>query len=210
MLLSRKCKRNVTDIMGKQSSTSPDMTQVFALFTKAKRKRSYSELISLLERPEYCHTADGQNLLGYCYHLGLGVTQDYQKARSLYLAAARQGHLDALYTIAVLSEHGLGGKKNAKQAFYFYLQAARGGVVDAQCNLGTLYFDGIGVHQDTEQGFLWLQRAARAGDKRAQFNLGMALFDLKKTRSLRSAKRWFQKAADQGHKRASSMLRRLL
>lgn len=50
---------------------------------------------------EQGHVA-AQSDLGYCYHLGLGVTKDAQAAAEWYRRAAEQGQESAIYAIKTL------------------------------------------------------------------------------------------------------------
>ena len=50
--------------------------------------------------------AQSQNDLAVCYELGEGVEQSFEKAAEWYKKAAKQGHEDAGYCLAVARAYG--------------------------------------------------------------------------------------------------------
>jgi len=61
--------------------------------------------------------------LGKMYQEGLGVTQDFRKARWMYEIAATHGYAPAYYRLGILYRDGLGCKKNSKKAEELFLKA---------------------------------------------------------------------------------------
>ena len=199
----------VKAVMIKRSREVSDIDWLDAVFAKAKRTRNWADLLLLLRQHKYREMPYGLNLLGYCYNLGLGVPQDYKKARRYYMKAAKHGCLDSYYNLALLYEHCLGVKANSKKTFRYYLVAAQGGIADAQCNLATCYLDGVGVEKNVKKGLFWLEKAAKSDDIKAQYNLGIALLTLKSNVALKHAKKWLKMAANRGHKKALATIARL-
>lgn len=72
--------------------------------------------------------ADAQKSLGDIYAQGLGVKQDYAKARYWVEKAAVAGNADAQNDLAVFYERGLGGLKadSAKAKYWLEKSAAQG------------------------------------------------------------------------------------
>ena len=58
--------------------------------------------------------------LAQLYRKGRGVQQDYEKAISLYMAAAKKGYDPALYQVAVMYEEGIGFEKDINEAKLLY------------------------------------------------------------------------------------------
>lgn len=152
-----------------------------------------------------------QNLVGYCYHLGLGVEKDSALAAYWYQQAAKAMHKEALYNLATMYEKGDGVELNLRKAFSLYRKAAELGEDWAQCNLGVMYLDGIGTKQNLAKGLEWMRKAAKRGDAIAQYNLGMAYLEGEGVqKNKQRARTWLEKAAQQGQRRASSALRRAI
>ena len=92
--------------------------------------------------------AEAQSNLGALYDEGLGVPQDYVKARQWYERAATQGYAPAQYNLGQLYANGQGVPQDYVQARQWYEKAAVQGLAEAQYNLGELYANGQGVPQD--------------------------------------------------------------
>jgi len=105
--------------------------------------------------------------LGWCYHLGKGVSQSYERAAELWKQNAAKGHAVAQYNLGVLYDNGLGVPQSYERAAALYQQAAAKGDADAQCNLGVLYYNGKGVPKDVARGVALLKQAAAGGSKKA-------------------------------------------
>ena len=88
-------------------------------------------------------------------------------------------------------------------AVYWYEKAAEQGHTKAQWLFGACYSQGIGVEKDTDKAEFWLLKSAQNGDIEGQYSLGGFYFmkpDIVK------AAYWIEKAADQGHEEAKTML----
>jgi TPR repeat protein len=71
--------------------------------------------------------ANAQNQLGFCYSLGKGVKQDFEKAAYWYTKAAEQGHSDAQNQLASYYWDGTGVKRDREKAVYWWKEAAERG-----------------------------------------------------------------------------------
>jgi len=76
--------------------------------------------------------ADALFQLGWCYHLGKGVPQSYERAAALYQQAAAKGDANAQGNLGVLYQEGLGVPQSCERAAALYQQAAAKGDADAR------------------------------------------------------------------------------
>jgi TPR repeat protein len=90
-----------------------------------------------------------------------------------FLGAAKEGHSDSQFNVALMYEQGLGVSKNEKEAFFWYGKSASQGNSGAQFNLGVLYENGIGTTIDFAKANEWYRKASEQGDGLAIGNLGM-------------------------------------
>ena len=93
----------------------------------------------LLEQAAQQGHAGAQYLLGNCYHLGNGVSQDYKKALKWYQQSAEQENGDACSALGELYEKGLGVEQDDDQALQWYQRGAELGSADGEYGLGLLY-----------------------------------------------------------------------
>ena len=107
--------------------------------------------------------ARAQNMLGYMYRFGQGVSQDYELARKWYRRAADSGNAQAQNNLGALHRYGLGVKKDYQEAFRWFLRAAEQGNGGGQNHVGLMYYKGEGVPQDIVQAFKWAWLAAEQG-----------------------------------------------
>ena len=137
--------------------------------------------------------------LGLSYRDGLGVAQDYAKAREWYEKAADKGNTDAMTNLGLLYENGQGVARDYAKAREWYEKAADKDEASAMTNLGLLYSNGQGVARDYAKAREWYEKAADKGDVRAMINLG-ALYG--EAQDYAQAREWYEKAADKGNVRA--------
>ncbi len=90
-----------------------------------------------------------------------------------FLAAARAGHADSQFNVALMYERGIGVEKNEQEAVVWYGKAAAQGSAAAQFNLGVLYENGRGTAVDFARANAWYRKASVQGDALAIGNLGM-------------------------------------
>ena len=103
---------------------------------------------------------DGQLLLAWMYHTGVGVPPSLEEAESLYLQAAGAGSANAMFNLAVLH-----GQKNEAAARLDWLKrASLEGHAGATYRLGRIYLFGTGgVAKDRELGLSYLNSASIHG-----------------------------------------------
>jgi uncharacterized protein len=118
---------------------------------------------------------EGENVLGFLYTQGLGVTQNYFEAVKWYRRAAVRGYAPAQNNLGNLYEHGLGVPRDYSKARDLYHDAANQAYTSAYFNLGNIYAKGYGVAQDYGEAVKWWEKAANqtgAAATDAQQNLG--------------------------------------
>lgn len=139
---------------------------------EAYNKGNYAQVLELLHPLAAMGIADAQYRLGFIYHMGKGVDQDYQKAAKWYYLAAEQGHAVAQNNLGWMFDVGKGVAQDYQEAVKWYRLAAEQGDAVAQNNLGWLYDEGKGVVQDYQEAAKWYRLAAEQGHAVAQNNLG--------------------------------------
>ena len=109
------------------------------------------------------------------FQAGIAAYQanDLPLAYKEFLAAAKQGHADSQFNVAVMYEQGIGIGKDEQEAFVWYGKAASQGNAAAQFNLGVLHENGRGTKIDFEKANEWYRKASVQGDALAIGNLGM-------------------------------------
>ena len=103
---------------------------------------------------------DSQFNLALLYHRGLGVEQDFLKAREYFKQAADKGHDLAQYSLATMYAFGHGGPQDYDTAVQLFQKAANRGTAQAQYNLGVFYENGYGVTRDLGEARRWYRLAA--------------------------------------------------
>jgi len=98
---------------------------------------------------------------------------DLPLAYKKFLAAAKEGHADSQFNVALMYERGIGVGKDEKEAVVWYGKAASQGNAAAQFNLGVLYENGRGTKIDFVKANEWYRKASVQGDALAIGNLGM-------------------------------------
>ena len=104
-----------------------------------------AKLLELCNDPAY--GADCNNM-GYRYHYGEGVKQDFAIAAQLYQKACDSGVATGCYNIGNLYRTGQGVPKNYSKSVEFSQKACDGGDLNGCNNLGWMYDRAEGVEQD--------------------------------------------------------------
>jgi TPR repeat protein len=109
------------------------------------------------------------------FEAGIAAYQanDLPLAYNEFLAAAKQGHADSQFNVALMYEKGIGVGKDEKQAVVWYGKSAAQGNAAAQFNLAVLYENGRGTKVDFAKANEWYRKASVQGDALAIGNLGM-------------------------------------
>ena len=121
--------------------------------------------------------AAAQCELGYCYHNGEGVPQDYKEGVKYYRQAADQGYPKACYYMGVANYYGQGielepgDTEDFEAAVKWYHQSADQGYAPSQSNLGYCYQVGKGCNLSVEEAEKYFNLAAEQGDVYASAKL---------------------------------------
>jgi len=136
--------------------------------------------------------------VGARYDDGIGVKQDYGKARYWYEASLDHADELSLYKLAEIYNYGKGVNANLDKAEKYYRMSADKGFDLAQFELGRLY-SSIGMN---EKAIKWYKLSGEAGYWPAQRLLGDA-YSIKKSdfgeiEDFKKAEYWYLKAIEEG------------
>ncbi|KAL1863638.1 hypothetical protein Plec18170_000476 [Paecilomyces lecythidis] len=109
--------------------------------------------------------------LADCYGQGqLGLEVDTKEAFHLYQSAAKQGHAESAYRVAVCcelgQEEGGGTRRDPFKAVQWYKRAASLGNTPAMYKMGMILLKGLlGQQKTPREAISWLKRAAERADE---------------------------------------------
>ena len=129
----------------------------------------YREMSALAEKGY----TKAQLRMGWINERGLGVPQDFAKAREWYAKAIANGDAAAIARMGLLYEHGFGVEKNYDKAADYYKHAIREGSSLGHAHLGYLYETGKGVPRNREQAAEHYRIGMEKGNYQAMARLGL-------------------------------------
>ena len=137
-----------------------------------------------------------------------------REAFELFIKAAEQGHIEAMYHLATFPEfisEPFKSPLSDDDAWGWLLRAAASGSVDAQYRAGASLATGDwgdgGVPRQLDAAVAWYQRAAEAGHVEAQYNLASMLAEGEGCeRDLPAAREWLTRALAGGYEYAQELL----
>jgi hypothetical protein len=97
--------------------------------------------------------------LGYMYHYGHDVPQDFNRAVYWYRKSAEQGHPLGQAYLGVMYEHGYGVLVNYSEAVKWYRKSADQGNAYGQKLLAEMYKSGKGLTRDLAMAKAWLRKS---------------------------------------------------
>lgn len=103
--------------------------------------------------------------LGFLYHKGKEVSQDYTKAVEWYKKAASQGNAKAQTILGVFYHEGKELPQDYTKAKQYFEKAASQGNADAKYHLGGMYYLGKGVRKNDVVAKKWFGKACEVGDQ---------------------------------------------
>lgn len=140
--------------------------------TKNKNREKYIlEAHKIVKKLVSGHSADATFFLADCYSSGLlGLEIDPKEAFILYQTAAKAGHAQSAYRVAVCyemgQEDGGGTRRDPNKAFHWYQRAATLGDTPAMYKLGIIQLKGIlGQQKNPKEALSWLKRAAEQANE---------------------------------------------
>ena len=101
--------------------------------------------------------------LGFIYHEGKGVPQNFTEALKWYRLASDQGDPAAQFNLGAMYDKGDGVPQDYKEAVKWYRLAAGQGIPNAQLKMGFMYDNGTGVPQNYVQAYMWYSLAEASG-----------------------------------------------
>jgi TPR repeat protein len=143
--------------------------------TKPGRCLILARVACLLATIVFAVEAHAQTKENANFQAGVAAYQanDLPLAYNEFLSAAKEGHADSQFNVALMYERGIGVGKDEKEAVFWYGKAASQGNSAAQYNLGVLYENGRGTEVDFAKANEWYRKASAQGDALAIGNLGM-------------------------------------
>ncbi|QQK44435.1 Chitin synthase activator (Chs3), putative [Penicillium digitatum] len=164
LLLAKKLVEASTVLVEDSSRLDPK--------TKAKAKEKYVvDALKILKKLVTAGYSEAQFFLADCHGEGrLGLEVDPKEAFSLYHSAAKQGHAQSAYRVAVCceigQEEGGGTKRDPLKAVQWYKRAAALGDTPAMYKMGMINLKGLlGQVRNPREGVSWLKRAADRADE---------------------------------------------
>jgi hypothetical protein len=142
--------------------------------------------------------------------------EDFSNYFRQALSLANQGDAAAQYYVGRAYITGASGHQDLKKAQDYLQKSAEQGYAPAQHSLGVMYVnqmttENISDIERNRKAFELFQKAALQGHAKSQYELGVYLErgDGAITKDIRSAKKYYEKAASQGHDDAKDALHRL-
>ena len=148
---------------------------------------------------------DAQFELSHLLFIGRAREEDDGEAFKWLIAAAKQGHKEALesqyaqFDLAQCYHYGQDVEQDYEEALKWYRAAAEQGHAPAQYSLADLYYTGVDVEEDFEEAAKWYHAAAEQGYAPAQSSLGRCYSSGNGVElSDETAIYWWEQAAEQG------------
>ena len=98
--------------------------------------------------------------------------EEYKKAFSYFVQAAKEGNADAFFMLGLYPDLGLATRKKPEVAFMRYKRSADLGNAEAMFSVADMYMNGEGVDHDVDEAVSWFEKAALKGNAEAAYNLG--------------------------------------
>lgn len=135
--------------------------------TKNKNREKYIlDAHKIVKKLVSGHSTDATFYLADCYSCGLlGLEVDPKEAFILYQTAAKAGHAQSAYRVAVCyemgQEDGGGTRRDPNKAVHWYQRAATLGDTPAMYKIGVIQLKGLlGQQRNPNEALKWLKRAA--------------------------------------------------
>lgn len=140
--------------------------------TKSKAREKYIlDAHRIIKKLVNSNSTDATFYFADCYSRGLlGLEIDTKEAFGLYQTAAKAGHAQSAYRVAVCCEMGQdeggGTRRDPQKAMQWYKRAATLGDTPAMYKIGIIQLKGLlGQRKDPKEALIWLKRAADRADE---------------------------------------------
>ena len=182
----------------------------------AAARGDFESAIAVLRPLADASNRDAQYELGF-----LALTEcelvSGREAFSLFMKAAQDGHVDAMYHLATFPDfisEPFRSPLSEEEGWQWLLRAAEGGCIQAQRDAGASLATGDWrehrILQDLPAAVAWYRRAAEAGHADAQYNLASMLAEGEGCdRDLPAAREWLRRAVAGGYKYPEGLLAHL-
>ncbi len=107
-------------------------------------------------------------VVGIAFLNGRGVPENPEEGRKWLEIAAKDGWVDALFTLGAIYDKGLGVPRDPEAAVKWWSRAADQRDAQAQLNLGIYSWNAENAPRDVKSACAWWERAAGNGNARAQ------------------------------------------
>ena len=162
--------------------------------------KAFEMMKSLAEKHSTSSRAkQASNYLAVMYERGVGVKQDYARARYWYEQSFNNGDSLSAEALAHMYEKGEDGHVDYTQAMLWHKKALQLGNLDAANSIGLMYAFGEGVSRDPKIANVWFAKAWADGSGMAvgAYNIGNLYHEgYGVTKDFAQANAWYQKAAD--------------
>ncbi|KAL0239571.1 hypothetical protein GEMRC1_009679 [Eukaryota sp. GEM-RC1] len=115
-------------------------------------------------REKELKTGNELYLQGSNFFNGNSVTQNYEKAFTLFNEAANHNHVDCILKLGSCYYLGLGVEKNLVKAVGYFKKTAEMGNVFGMLNLGYCFLEGDKVDENIKEALQWFKKAADLGN----------------------------------------------
>ena len=136
------------------------------------------------------------------YYYGDRAPRNINKAFRLYLQAAQNGNVEAMFIVGGMYKQGYGTPVDEGESFRWLYDAALNGRSSKESEriLGQSFISGTSVPQNYEEAIRWYELAAKGGDQEAQSELAFLYFSGNHVaQDYEKAKYWFNIAARKGY-----------
>jgi TPR repeat protein len=148
--------------------------------------KNESKAIGLLQEAAAAKDARAMDLLGNCYHKGIGVAPDDAAAFRQYRAAAQLNYLDSVGNLGVLyltsdqTDLGKNVAARTQKAVSLFRDGAKKNNAFCMFLYARCFEAGTGVDANPTEASDWYRRAAEAGNRPAldwcrQHNVSLAI-----------------------------------
>jgi TPR repeat protein len=156
-------------------------------------------------RQEYAYA---QQVLGYCYRVGIGE-ENVREAVIWSSRAAAQHDPAGQCSLGVCYAEGKGVERDPEEAHRLFTLAALQNYPVAQCNVADNFRLAIGTNVNLTEAIRYYRLAAKQHYAQAQFKLGCVYENGEGgvVQDINQARYWFLLAADQGNKAAKEKMK---
>ncbi|KAK8899320.1 hypothetical protein M9Y10_001633 [Tritrichomonas musculus] len=164
MMIKQKCLRNYSFL----NPLENEMKSNFLINSEIEQ-RIKSILLEYYELLSEWNDPTALNNLGYMYHYGNCVEQNYSKAIEYYELAASLSNSNSLANLGLIYE--LGPERDYSKAKEYYELSAKKNNAEVISYLGDLYYNGKGVEKDYQKAKEYFEQSGELNCSFAFYNL---------------------------------------